>query len=132
MSLRIEASGAAEPATVWERYTRPSLWATWAPQIRRVVVRDRAPDEPIAPGVRGVVHGPLVVRVPFEVVDVDAVAHRWTWRVGVGPAAVTMDHGVEAIAGGHGSTAWVEIHLPAPIAAGYAPIARLALRRAVA
>ncbi|WP_370289432.1 SRPBCC family protein [Nocardioides sp.] len=129
--MKVEAVGAAHVDEVWRRYTCPELWSQWAPQIRRVTVEGRAGDQPIEAGVRGVVHGPGLVRIPFEIVDVDQRTRRWTWRVGVGPASITMDHGVDPVAGGHGSRAWVKLHLPLPLAAGYAPVARWALRRAV-
>lgn len=121
--LEISATGDRPLDDAWERYTHPALWSTWAPQIRSVTCA----DEVIAAGTRGVVHGPLVVRVPFTIESVDHEEHRWTWRVGVGPIGVRMDHGVDATA--DGVRAWARIHLPALVAMPYAPIAHLALRR---
>jgi len=110
---------------VWERYVHPALWSTWAPQIRSV----QCDDEVIVLGTRGVVHGPVLVRVPFTVESVDHEEHQWAWRVGVGPLCVRMEHGVEEA--GDGVRAWARIHLPAPVALPYAPVAHLALRRLV-
>ena len=81
------------------------------------------------PGTSGTVHGPWPVRIPFEIRSVDATLRQWSWRVGLGPLGLVMDHGVEEF--GTGSRAWVRIHAPAPLVAPYAPIARLALRRLV-
>ena len=50
---------------------------------------------------------------------------RWTWRVQVGPAYLTIDHDVA-----DGLTA-VEIDGPALLVHAYAPLARLALTRLV-
>ncbi|WP_183094561.1 SRPBCC family protein [Nocardioides stalactiti] len=122
MPVLVSASGPASVDEAWARYSRPSAWPTWAPQITRVAT-DRAVLEP---GLRGVVHGPLFVRVPFRVGEVDHGAHRWSWRVGVGAAAVHMEHGVDPE--GSGSTAWVRIHLPWLVCFPYLPVARWALR----
>ena len=127
--MRIEASGPRPVDDTWEQYTRPAAWPAWAPQIRAV----RGVTGRIGAGDRGVVHGPLVVRVPFRIVSVDPVARRWTWRVGVGPVGVVLDHGVDpGGSGGSGSTAWADVHARALLVRGYAPLARLALRRLVA
>ena len=123
--LEISATGDRPLDEAWERYVHPGLWSTWAPQIRRV----RCDDEVITAGTRGVVHGPLVVRVSFTVESVDHRERRWTWRVGVGPLGVRMEHGVEATS--DGARAWARIHLPAAVALPYAPVAHLALRRLV-
>lgn len=123
--MRIEATGPRPVGDAWEQYTRTSAWPTWSPQIRDV----RGVEGPIAPGARGVVHGPFPVRVPFRIVAVDAAARRWTWRVGVGPLGVVLDHGVDPAA--EGSTAWADVHAPRVLVAAYAPLARLALRRLV-
>ncbi|HWJ10879.1 MAG TPA: SRPBCC family protein [Nocardioides sp.] len=136
--MRVQACGPARPEDVWERYTDPELWPSWAPQIKFVRRAHGSPGGLVAPGMRGTVHGPLLLRVPFRVVAVDHAAHRWTWRVGVGRLAVTMDHGVDPAGadepeGRHqGSCAWLRIHVPLPVAASYLPLAHLALRRLVA
>ena len=123
--LEISASGGRPLDEVWERYVHPALWPTWAPQIRSV----QCDDVTITVGTRGVVHGPVLVRVPFTVESVDHEEHQWAWRVGVGPLCVRMEHGVEEA--GDGVRAWARIHLPAPVALPYAPVAHLALRRLV-
>ena len=61
---------------------------------------------------------------------VDDGALRWAWMPGVDPVRVRMRHGVDP--GRRGSSAWVEIAAPQPLALAYAPIARMALRRLVA
>lgn len=123
--MLVEAVGPLAPEETWERYTHASRWSSWAPQVRGV----SGAGDPVAPGERGWVRGPFPLRVPFTVLALDATALTWTWQVGVGPAAVVMDHGVES--SGTGSRAWVDIHLPTPLVLPYAPIARLALRRLV-
>ena len=89
--MRIEASGPRPVDDTWEQYTRTAAWPEWAPQIRSV----RGVTGRIAAGDRGVVHGPFPLRVPFTIVSVDPAARRWTWRVGVGPLSVVLDHGVD-------------------------------------
>ena len=123
--MRIEATGPRTAEEVWADYTRPSSWPTWAPQIRAV----RGVADPIVAGARGVVHGPLLVRVPFRIVSVDAPAHRWTWRVGIGPLSVVLVHGVDQA--GPGTCAWADVRAPTLTVLPYYPLARLALRRLV-
>lgn len=123
--LEVEAVGAADPEETWRRYTDTACWPGWAPQIRAV----RGLSGPIAPGDRGWVLGPGPVRVPVRILAVDARSRAWSWRVGVGPLAVVMDHGVTAA--GDGSRAWVRLHAPRALARPYAPLARVALRRLV-
>jgi uncharacterized protein YndB with AHSA1/START domain len=123
--VRIESGGSVSPEEVWERYTDPALWPTWAPQVRAVT----GTVEPVLPGDRGWVLGPVGTRVPFVVLAVDAGSRRWSWRVGVRPAAVVMEHGVDA--DGHGSRAWVDIRAPRLLVLPYLPVAWLALRRLV-
>lgn len=123
--LEISATGDRPLEEVWARYVRPELWSAWAPQIRSV----QCADEVVAAGSRGTVRGPALIRVPFVVESVDLEARRWTWRAGVGPLGVRMEHGVEDT--GDGVRAWARIHLPAVVALPYAPIARIALRRLV-
>jgi hypothetical protein len=124
--LEVDAVGSVAPEEAWRRYSRASLWPTWAPQIRGV----SGAGDPVRPGDRGWVRGPWPLRVPFTILDVVDDERRWSWRVGLGPAAVVMEHGVEAL--DVGSRAWVRIAVPAVLAAPYAPLARLALRRLVA
>jgi hypothetical protein len=124
--VRIEATGPRPVDDAWEQYIHTPAWPTWAPQIRDV----RGVDGRIAPGDRGVVHGPFPVRVPFTIVAVDPAVRRWTWRVGFGPLGVVLDHGVDPV--GSGSSAWADVHAPRLLVRAYAPLARLALRRLVA
>ena len=123
--MRIEASGLRQVDQVWADYLNPSAWPTWAPQIRAVL----GTTDPIEEGDRGVVHGPLLLRVPFRIVSVDESARRWTWRVGIGPLSVVLDHGVDETA--TGSCAWADVHAPRLAVLAYSPLARLALRRLV-
>jgi hypothetical protein len=125
MTLRLDAAGSADPDEVWRRYTRPSLWPSWAPQIRRV----SGVGDPIRPGDTGWVHGPFPLRVPFEILTVDEALREWSWQVGIGPASVVIAHGVDAA--GSQSQAWALIHAPAPLVVPYAPLTQLALRRLV-
>lgn len=128
--MLVTATGPASVEDAWQRYVLPALWPLWAPQIRAVRIATGTPDEPVVPGLRGTVLGPPPLRVPFRVLAVDGTERRWAWRAGLGPLGVTMEHGVDP--DGPGCTAWVRIRLPGPLAAPYAPVARLALRRLVA
>ena len=105
---------------MWAAYADTSRWATWAPQIHRV-----DPNGPLEEGMSGVVEGPIGARARFEVTFVDEAARRWTWKVWIGPAQLTIDHEVD-----DGLTA-VEIAGPAPLVIAYAPLARMALTRLV-
>jgi hypothetical protein len=123
--MLVAVEGTVPVEQVWHRYTRPALWSEWAPQISRVDI-DAAVIEP---GARGTVRGPLLTFAPFRIRSVDHTAHRWSWWVGIGLFGVGMDHGVDETA--TGSRAWVRIHAHRYLAAPYAPLARLALRRLV-
>ena len=103
---------------MWAAYADTSRWASWAPQIRRV-----EPLGPLEEGLRGRVDGPFFARATFEVTRVDEAARRWSWRVAIGPAHLTIDHEVS-----EGAPA-VVIEGPAPLVLAYAPVARLALTR---
>ena len=105
---------------IWERYADPTRWHEWAPQIREV----RA-DGRLRPGLRGEVIGPAVLRAGFEVQTVDAARGHWSWTVAVGPAKIRIEHEVGDRA------AVLMLQGPAPLVAGYAPVARLALQRLV-
>ena len=120
MRMRLEATGPASGWTMWEAYADPSRWSSWAPQIRAV-----RPLERLRPGLRGEVRGLGGTRARFEVTAVDEADGRWTWRVRLGPAALTIDHEVA-----DGRTA-VVLDGPAPVVVAYAPVARLALSRLV-
>jgi hypothetical protein len=123
--LVVDASGAASAAEVWRRYSHSSLWPSWAPQVSSVT----GTGDPVVPGDRGWVRGPSLLRVPFTVLHVVPAELRWSWRVGVGPASVVMEHGVEPL--DVGSRAWVRIDAPRLMVLPYVPFARFALRRLV-
>lgn len=120
--MRVSVAGPASPETVWRRYATRAHWSDWAPHIR-----DVGPDgSQVTVGDRGRVRGPLGLRIGYEVLRCEPSAWRWAWRVGLGPVRVRMDHGVDEHPAG--STAWVDLHLPRPLALAYAPLARRALR----
>lgn len=104
----------------------PALWSTWSPQISRV----DATTSRIAAGTTGIVHGPLGVQVPFEVLQVDETGRRWAWRVRAALVTLELLHTVTPRPDG-GSDTTLEISGPAPLVLGYAPVAQLALRRLV-
>ena len=89
---------------------------------------DPAPRR-IAPGLRGVVVGPVGVQVPFEVIEVDEPAMTWTWRVRAASAELTLEHSVTPE--GDGCRTDLTITGPAALVVGYAPVARFALTRLV-
>jgi hypothetical protein len=132
-TLGVSASGPLAPEEVWERYARPALWQTWAPQIRHVDVG----VERLAGGETGRVHGPLGLAVDFTVDAWDDDAREWSWSVRPRPPVVgglpaprlRLVHGV--VAEGSGSRTWLRVTGFAPIVAAYLPVAGLALRRLV-
>src|SRR4051794_16917327 len=126
--MLVEASGIARPDAVWRRFTSPSQWSSWAPQIRGVTPADTA----LRVGGTGHVIGPGPIATEYEVVEVDAGLRAWAWDVTVGPARVRMHHYVLPTAEG-GSRALMQVHGPAAVPAqAYRPVARAALRRLVA
>lgn len=123
MRLTLRADGAAPLDLVWERYSVPSLWPSWAPQIRRV----ESSAERLALGVTGVVFGVIPnIGASWEVVDYDEGEHRWSWEVVAGPVRLHLDHRSESRIGGGTST---ELIADGPAAAvlTYAPVARISL-----
>ena len=107
MRRGVSATGALHPHAVWERYATPSVWPSWAPQIRRVeCAQDR-----------------------LEVLAVDDALRTWSWRVRSGPARLTLHHAVLEVAEGTQTT--IEIEGPALVVLPYAPVAQVALRRLV-
>ena len=118
MRTRVEVRGSASAATMWAAYADTSRWTSWAPQIRRV-----EPLGALEEGMHGHVEGPFFSKARFEVTHVDEAARRWSWRVAIGPAHLTIGHEV-----GDGATA-VVIEGAAPLVLAYAPVARLALTR---
>ncbi|WP_377639600.1 SRPBCC family protein [Oryzobacter terrae] len=130
--LRVAATGPRPPEEVWDRYTRPAAWPTWAPHLREV----DHPHETVRPGTTGRVTGVGGLVAVFHVDAVDEEARRWTWRARSGPVRLAFEHGVDAATpeSGHpgGSTAWILARGPGPLVLGYAPLARWALGRLVA
>jgi hypothetical protein len=125
MRTTITATGRADPATVWRRYEQLALWSTWSPQVHEVIAA--APR--IAPGVNGLVVGPLGLRVPFEVLAVDDEAMEWSWHVRFGLVHATLDHVVRPAPGG--SETELVVDGPAVVVVTYRPLAAIALRRLV-
>jgi len=110
----------------WERYAVVARWPSWAPPIQRV----EASAARLEPGLTGVVHGPLGLRVTFEVETVDEAARTWTWRVRSGPIRMRLEHAVLATATG-GSAATLVVEGPAAVVLLYPEVARIALTRLV-
>jgi hypothetical protein len=122
----VSARGPASPAVAWERYADLDRWREWAPQITGV----EAPSRRLRPGLRGTVRAVGVVRVGFEVLDVDEAARTWSWRVRVGPVRLELVHGVDA--DGDGTRTWLRTTGAAPVVLGYTPPAFVALHALVA
>jgi hypothetical protein len=118
-AVRITMTGDATADVVWQRYLDPQLWHRWAPAIAAAGLDAGAAR--LHPGATGWVRSYLGPALRFTVTELSD--DRWSWRVGVGRVRVTMTHGVDA----DGAT-WLEL---SPLLIGYAPIARLALRRLV-
>ena len=125
MRTTITSTGRADPATVWRRYEQLALWSSWSPQVQEVI----AAKPRIAPGLNGLVVGPLGVRMPFEVLAVDAEAMEWSWHVRLGLVHATLDHVVRPAPGG--CQAELVIDGPAVVVATYRPLAAMALIRLV-
>jgi uncharacterized protein YndB with AHSA1/START domain len=105
----------ADPDRVWTVFIDTELWPRWGPSVTDVECSDRFVRE----GSTGRVRVPIGLWLPFVVRT--CTDRRWTWDVAGVPAT---GHRVEAA--GDGSLATFE--LP-PLAAGYAPVCRRALRR---
>ena len=74
------ATGDLQPDAAWERYAVPSEWPSWSPQIRYAeCAQDR-----LAQGLTGRVHGRLGVTASFEVLSVDELGRRWSWKARAG------------------------------------------------
>ncbi|PSQ19113.1 polyketide cyclase [Halobacteriales archaeon QS_8_69_26] len=116
---RIEVAAAvdAPPAAAWDLLIDTHRWPEWGPSVRAVECEDRW----IRFGSTGRVVLPGGVRVPFAVDGFDPEVRRWTWRVARIPAT---GHRVDDL----GSGCRVVFELPV-LAAGYAPVCHLALRR---
>ena len=131
MRVTTHVDGPATVEVAWERYADPTLWSTWAPQIRSVHLDGGPRPARIAPGVTGTVHAFFGVSVPFEVTEVDEAAHRWTWTVHPPGLTMRLGHSLEARSAGRTRTGIV-VDGPAPAVLAYVPVARLALHRLVA
>jgi Polyketide cyclase / dehydrase and lipid transport len=124
-TITLRAEGAVPVEVAWLRYARPSLWPTWSPPIRSV----DATDDHLEVGLKGTVHGPVGLRIPFVVIAVDDPGRTWTWRPRFGPVTLTLRHEVhEELTG---SSTVLRISGLAPVVLGYAPVAQLALNRLV-
>ncbi len=123
--------GPVEADEAWERYAVVARWPSWAPPIMRV----EASAARLQPGMTGVVHGPLGLRVTFEVETVDESARTWSWRVRSGPVRMRLEHAVLATptAGSNPSltVATLTLEGPAAVVLPYAEVARIALARLV-
>ena len=126
MRASVVETGRATPAVAWGRYENLDLWATWSPQVQEVIAATRR----LAPGLTGLVVGPLGVRLPFEVLTVDTAAMEWSWHVRFGFVHATLDHTVRPAPGG-GCTSELVIDAPAYAVLAYRPVATLALRSLV-
>lgn len=150
-TLFLQEAGPAPPEVCWERYAVPARWSRWAPRIRSVILTAPAdapawaghpagrppgpgprtrPGLRIRPGLRGRIRPYLGPAVHFAVTAVDETDRTWSWRIRLGPVALTLDHGVDACLDG-GTSTWLRITGPRPVIYAYAPIARSALRRLV-
>ena len=127
MRLTLRADGAADLDLVWQRYSVPELWTTWAPQIRRV----ECSAERLDVGVTGTVFGVVPnVGARFEVVEFSEEDHRWAWDVVAGPVRMRLDHRSEARIGGGTSTKLI-VDGPAASVLLYAPVARISIESLV-
>jgi Polyketide cyclase / dehydrase and lipid transport len=127
MRLTLRADGTADIATVWQRYSEPQRWTSWAPQIRRVECSSDILDVGVTGTVFGVVPG---IGAAFEVVEYDQSEHRWAWDVAAGPVRMHLDHRSESRIGGGTSTVLV-VDGPSAVVLVYAPIARISLESLV-
>ena len=133
--LSLVARGTATADEAWRRYVDLGRWPEWSPQIRAV----QAPSSRLVPGLSGRVLPPVGPAASFVVLEVDEARRLWSWQVTAGPAGgpggglttLDLEHGVDERVGG-GSTATLRLQGAVPVVLGYAPLARLALRRLVA
>jgi len=117
---RLELSSVIDaPAdVVWSLFTDTDDWPDWGPTIAAVELDD-AETTRIAAGTTGRVRV-AGVWVPFSITT--CADHRWTWSVAHVPAT---GHRVEPLGPGR-CRAVFEL---SPLAVGYAPVCRVALRR---
>ncbi|WP_206510507.1 MarR family transcriptional regulator [Rhodococcus sp. BGS-1C] len=127
MQTTIDATGSASATLAWERYMNPDRWPEWAPQIMGV---DYEHDR-LTADTTGRVHGPLCVRIDFEILDVDETEWTWTWRAWWQQRALglTLTHAVTARPGG--SRTWLTAEGSPLLVLPYAPVAKIALMQLV-
>ena len=101
----------APAETVWSILTDTTLWPEWAPNVAGVESSSRHLEGGTTGRIR---FRGVAVPVPFEIREVDEVAHRWTWEI-----AHTMSSGHRVEARPSGSRVGFELPLAA---AGYAPL----------
>lgn len=123
---RARARGPVSPEEAWQRYARPERWCEWSPQVRGV----HADSDVIVAGASGTVRSLFGAEVRFVVLDVDAHALSWSWRVRVGPLGLVLEHFLHREPGG-GTLAEVLIHGPWPVTRLYRVPATVALHRLV-
>lgn len=124
-TARVSVTGGAPVETVWQRYTRPALWPTWAPQIRSVEYEHPT----LRPGTKGVVRTVVGFGVPFTIEEVDVADRTWSWQVTALGLRLHLTHGVLPHPGG--SETWLEVTGPPLISRTYARLATFALNRLV-
>lgn len=125
MTLTISATGDASPDEAWRGFAFPTQWSSWAPQIQSV----EGLSSPIKPGDRGIVRGPAGAHVSVHITAVQHDQRSWSWQVRTPIGLVRMDHRVTPR--GDGARASTTVHVPCAVAACYAPIAWVAMRRLV-
>lgn len=110
-----------EPAAAWDLLVETDRWPEWGPSVRAV----ECEDQYIHAGSTGRVGLPGGLWLPFEIDSCSPPGEepgRWTWHVARVPAT---GHRVDPLSG---ERCRVGFELPV-LAAGYAPVCRLALGR---
>jgi hypothetical protein len=124
-TITLGVQGNADASVVWERYARPSQWASWSPQISSVDIE----GDRIAAGLHGTVHALQLVPIPFVITAVDEAARSWSWRAKVGLLTLVLHH--EVIEGADGTRTTLRVTGFAPLVLSYLPLARWALTNLV-
>lgn len=127
METTLEAVGSAPAGAVWERYMNTDRWASWAPQIDEVEY-----SEPrLTPGTTGRVHGPLFVRIDFEITDIDEAGWTWTWNAWWQHRSIGLKLTHWVASRPDGSRTWLKVTGSPILVLPYAPVAKLALMQLV-
>jgi uncharacterized protein YndB with AHSA1/START domain len=105
----------APAEVVWDLLVDTRYWPEWGPSVTDADCRDRR----IRAGSTGQIQLIGGVWIPFEVTSIDA--YRWLWEIAGIPAT---GHRVEP----HNGSCRAVFEVPL-LAAGYAPVCRLALSR---